>query len=337
MTTGLKIGVAGVGAIGRTHIERINQKLKGASVVAVTDVAAEHGKKIADQYGCKFFPDGHTLIASGEIDALMVTAADGYHEQYVMSAVEAEMPVFCEKPLAPEAAACKRIVDAEITGGKHLVQVGFMRRYDSGYRQLKSAIISGKYGAPLMMNCAHRNFDVPAEYDTSMAISNTMIHEIDVLRWLIGEDYDSVEVALPRSTKHTHANLIDPQVMILYSKSGVRMSVECFVNCRVGYDIQCEVCCEEGFIKLPDLAFAPLLVNASRVTPICRDWSERFIEAYNTEIQEWIDATKEKRVDGPTAWDGYVACITADTALKARESGLRQKISIPECPNFYKA
>lgn len=337
MSNVLKIGVAGVGAIGRTHIERIGNKLRGAAVVAVTDIAAEHGKKVADSYNCKFFPDGRAMAASGEIDAMVVTAADQYHEQYVMNAIEAGLPVFCEKPLAPDAAACKRVVDAEIARGEHLVQVGFMRRYDPGYRQLKQAIASGKFGAPLMMNCAHRNFEVAKDYDTPMAISNTMIHEIDVLRWLLGEDYDSVEVALPRSTKHTHDKLLDPQVLILYSKSGVRMSVECFVNCRVGYDIQCEVCCEEGFIKLPDLSTAPMLVNASRVSPICRDWSERFIEAYNTEIQEWIDAAKEKRVDGPTAWDGYVACITADAAQKARETGQRRKIELPAWPDFYKA
>ena len=68
-----------------------------------------------------------------------------------MAAIKAGKYVFCEKPLAPEADACKRIVEAEMAAGKQLVQVGFMRRYDPGYNQLKKAIDSGKYGLPLML------------------------------------------------------------------------------------------------------------------------------------------------------------------------------------------
>ena len=58
--------------------------------------------------------------------------------------------------------------------------------------------------------------------------------------------------------------------------------------------------------------------NASRVTPICKDWSARFIDAYNIEFQAWINACKENRVDGPTSWDGYVGQVTASTASIAR-------------------
>ncbi len=332
----LKIGVAGMGAIGRSHIERIANKLQGAKVVAATDVATEHGKSVAESLGLNFFPNEEKLIAEGGIDALIVTASDEYHERYVLAAVKAGIPVFCEKPLAPAADGCKRIIDAEIAGGKKLVQVGFMRRYDPGYRQLKQMVDSNEYGSPLLLHCAHRNYEVPDNYDTPMAISNSLIHEIDVLRWLISEDYESVEVSLPRKTKYAAANLQDPQILILHSKSGIRMDVEIFVNCHVGYDIQCEICCEEGFLKLPDLSAPERLVNASRIKPICRDWSERFIDAYNLEIQEWINATKEQRVDGPTAWDGYVACITADFAHQARDTQSRVKIEMPECPEFYK-
>ena len=110
-----------------------------------------------------------------------MTTADPFHEQYVMAAIKAGKYVFCEKPLAPDAAACKRIVEAEIAGGKQLVQVGFMRRYDPGYRQLKAHIDSGKFGLPLALHCVHRNYDAPG-WKTPMSVENSMIHEIDVLR-----------------------------------------------------------------------------------------------------------------------------------------------------------
>ena len=336
MSEELRIGIAGTGAIGRTHIERINTKLQGGRVVAATDASPEFGKKVAGDYGLEFFPDGAALVASGKIDALIVTAADDDHEMFVTHAVKAGMPVFCEKPLSPTAEACKRIIDLEMAGGKRLVQVGFMRRYDPGYRELKRLVDSGEFGAPLMLHCAHRNFAVGENYTTPMAISNTLIHELDVLRWLIGEDYATVEMAFPKCTKHTHAKLLDPQIMILTSASGVRMDVECHVNNRTGYDIQCEVCCEEGYLKLPDLAAVPRLVNASRATPICRDWSERFIDAYNTELQEWINSTKAGRVDGPNSWDGYAACIAGDAAQESREKKAAVPVSLPATPAFYK-
>lgn len=336
MSSELRIGIAGLGAIGRTHIHRINHTLQGAKVVATTDRASEFGEKTAASLGLPFHRDVEALLASGGIDALMVTAADPDHESYVLAAIRAGLPVFCEKPLAPDAAACWRIIEAEQKVGRKLVQVGFMRRYDPGYRELKKIVDSGTYGVPLMLHCAHRNFSVADNYDTPMAITSTLIHEIDTLRWLIGEDYASVEMVVPKSTKHTHKKLLDPQIMILTSHSGVRMDVECFVNTRVGYDIQCEVCCEEGFFKLPDLPVVSQLVNASRVTPICRDWSERFVEAYNIEIQEWIYATKAGRVDGPNAWDGLAACVTADAAQRARETRNVVKIEMPAVPAFYK-
>ncbi|MDR1745394.1 MAG: Gfo/Idh/MocA family oxidoreductase, partial [Planctomycetota bacterium] len=124
MSNELRIGIAGTGSIGKTHIERINTKLQGGRVVAATDVNPEFGKKVAGSYGLEFFANGEALVASGKIDTLIVTSADDDHEMFVAHAVRAGMPVFCEKPLSPTAEACKRIIDLETAGGKRLVQVG---------------------------------------------------------------------------------------------------------------------------------------------------------------------------------------------------------------------
>ena len=332
----LQLGLIGTGAIGRTHIERINYTLQGAKVVAVSDVMEEAGQRVAEQYGCRFFDNGEALINSPDIDAIIVTTIDQYHAQYVKEAVKTGKYVLCEKPLAPEADVCREIVDAEIAGGKQLVQVGFMRRYDRGYRQLKKHISERTYGEPLMLHCAHRNPSVPESYDTPMAVENSMIHEIDVIRWLLDEDYATAEVVFPKKTRHAHKNLQDPQIMILTTKSGVRIDVEAFVCAGYGYDIKCEICCEDGILNLPEPSNAMVRANASRITPICRDWSERFGEAYNTEFQEWIGSCKAGRVDGPSAWDGYVGQVTAAAASKARDTHTIVKIELAECPAFYK-
>jgi len=331
----LKIGLVGTGAIGRTHIERINNTLKGGKVVACSDVNVEFGKSVAAKFGCTFFSDGELMIADSGIDAVIVTTGDAYHEKYVMAAIKAGKFVFVEKPLAPEVEACKRIVDAEIDGGKQLVQVGFMRRYDPGYRQLKKTIDEKTYGEPLLLHCAHRNATSDVGWTTAMSVENSMIHEIDVLRWLLNEDYATAEVVYGKKTRNADGDIQDPQIMILTTKSGVRIDVESFVNCRYGYDIKCEIVCEEGTISLPEPANAMIRANSSRATPICSHWSQRFVEAYNVEFQEWINACIAGRVDGPTAWDGYVGQVTAKSASKARDTGTVTKIDLESCPKFY--
>ena len=80
----------------------------------------------------------------------MVTTPGQFHKDPVLAAIQAGKPVFCEKPLANSAADCKAVVDAEIASGRHLVQIGFMRRYDRGYNQVKELLDSGKFGAPLL-------------------------------------------------------------------------------------------------------------------------------------------------------------------------------------------
>lgn len=332
----LRIGIVGTGMIGRTHIERINTKLQGGRVIACADANIDFCKSVAEKYGLKAYSTGEEMINSDDIDAIIVTTIDPFHEEYVTAAVHAGKYVFCEKPLAPTPEACKRIVSAEIKGGKQLVQVGFMRRYDPGYRQLKKYIDSGKYGLPLMLHCAHRNYTADRGWKTSSSVENSMIHEIDVLRWLLGENYKTAEVVFPKTTRNSEDGVLDPQVMILTTESGVRIDVESFVNCHYGYDVRCEVVCEEGCLNLPEPANAMIRTNDSRVTPICHDWSERFPEAYNTEFQEWINACKEGHVDGPSAWDGYAGQIAAAAASKARDTQTVVEIHYDDMPDFYK-
>jgi myo-inositol 2-dehydrogenase/D-chiro-inositol 1-dehydrogenase len=261
----LKIGVVGVGAIGRTHIDRINNKLTGGRVVGCSRIMPRTlPKKIADQFGIKAYESGEAMISDPEIDAVVVTTSDPFHEQYVTEAIKAGKHVFCEKPLSPTPEACKRIVDAEMASGRHLVQVGFMRRYDPGYAQLKKMIDSRKYGAPLVLHCCHRNYDDGGVgWKTSMSVENSMIHEIDVLRWLIGENYVKTDVVFPRSSKHA-GDAKDPQIMHLITESGIYIEVESFVFSHYGYDVRCEVVCEEGTLNLPEPPYA--MVRCKRCT-----------------------------------------------------------------------
>lgn len=319
----LQIGVIGTGAIGQDHIRRITQTLSGARVVAVTDIHADNARSVVDRYAlqAEVYPDGHALIASPQVQAVLVTSWGPTHEEFVLAAIAAGKPVFCEKPLATTAEGCLRIVKAEAQAGKRLVQVGFMRPYDAGYRALKQVIDTQQIGEPLIVHCAHRNPEVGDSYTTDMAITDTVIHEIDVLRWLLNDDYASVQVVYPKKTRKASSHLADPQIILMETVKGVRIDVEVFVNAQYGYDIQCEVVGETGIARLPEPSGIPMRSKALNATPILTDWKQRFIAAYDVELQDFIRAAAQGTATGPSAWDGYAAAVTADACVQAQKTG----------------
>jgi myo-inositol 2-dehydrogenase/D-chiro-inositol 1-dehydrogenase len=328
----LKLGVIGTGAIGQEHIRRCSKVLQGATVVAVSDINVDGARETLRRLDlqAEVYADGFEVINSPDVDAVLVTSWDPTHEAFTLAAVAAGKPVFCEKPLALSAEGCRRIVDAEIEHGKRLVQVGFMRPYDAGYRALKKVIVDGEIGEPLMLHCAHRNPTVPESYITS-----TLIHELDVLRWLTDDDFKSVQVVYPRVTSKTHARLKDPQIVLFETQKGVRIDVEVFVNCAYGYDIQCEVVGENGIARLPEPSSVQLRKDARLSTSILTDWKDRFIDAYDVELQAFINDVHAGQLTGPSAWDGFAASVAADACLKAQNSGIIETVEMPPRPEFY--
>lgn len=336
-STPLRLGVIGTGAIGRDHIRRCSHTLLNSAVVAVTDIDLAQAARVIDELAiaAEIYPDGHALIAAAEVNAILVTSWGPTHEAFVLAAIAAGKPVFCEKPLAVSADGCQRIVEAEIAHGSRLVQVGFMRPYDEGYRALKSVIDSGAIGEPLMLHCAHRNPSVPAHYQTDMAITDTLIHELDVLRWLLADDYKTVQVVFPRKTSKALEHLRDPQVVLIETVKGTRIDVEVFVNCQYGYDIQCEVVGELGIARLPEPTSVQLRSQAKLSTTILMDWKDRFIGAYDVELQAFIDGVRGERLTGPSAWDGFAAAVAADACITAQQSGAIVNLGLPQRPAFY--
>jgi myo-inositol 2-dehydrogenase/D-chiro-inositol 1-dehydrogenase len=334
----VRVGVIGVGMIGQDHIRRVTQVLSGASVVAVTDVDSEVAKKVADGIpgGATVHTNGQSLISDDSVDAVVVCSWGPTHEEYVLASIAADKPVFCEKPLATTQEACLRVIEAEVAAGHRLVQVGYMRRYDESYRALKSAVESGVVGLPLMMHCTHRNPAVPAYYEADSAISDTAVHEIDMVRWLFNEEIVATSTLYPRRSRNGGA-LADPMILLLEMASGIVVDVEVSVNIRYGYDIRGEVVGENGTVALGEASPIVLRVNGGVTNKIPADWRERFIRAYDVEFQEWIDGLRLGAPLGPTSWDGYAAAVVSDAALKARHTGTRVSVSLPDKPALYAA
>ena len=332
----LRLGVIGTGNIGQDHIRRITQALSGAKVVAVNDIDGERAQKVAQGIGGRAEATGQAVIAGADVDAVLVTSFGATHEEFVLAAIKAGKPVFCEKPLATTAAACKRILDAEVAFGKRLVQVGFMRRYDAGSRMLKALVDQGGIGAPLIAHCAHRNPAVGDDYTTDMAITDTAIHEIDTMRWLLDDEYVSAQVVYPKKTGRASKHLADPQIVMLETATGIRIDVEVFVNAVYGYDIQCELVGETGVARLPEPASVLLRQEARLGIELLTDWKKRFIASYDVELQEWINSVAAGRISGPSSWDGYAAAVTADACVESQGNGRIIPIRLGAKPALYK-
>lgn len=332
----LKVGVIGTGMIGQDHIRRITHVLAGAEVVAVSDANADVAHEVAAGLkSATVHATGKELITDPNVDAVIVTSSGPTHEEYVVASIEAGKPVFCEKPLATTTGACRNIIDAEVAHSSRLVQVGFMRRYDAAYRALKNCIDSGAIGAPLMYYSGHRNPAVPESYTKDMAIVDTAVHDFDVTRWLLGEEFAAIRVVAARPNSHG-GELLDPLLMILETESGVLVNVETSVNIRYGYDIRGEVVGEDGTAALADRG-PVILRRANHVgVAVPADWRERFIDAYDNEFQEWINAVAAgEGATGPSSWDGYAAQVVCDAGVNALHSGERIAIELGDKPALY--
>ena len=259
----LSVGVIGTGSIGTDHVHRLTRQVAGSRVAAVFDVATERAAAVAAGAGAVACASAEEVIAHPDVDAVVIASPGDAHAEQVLACLAAGKPVLCEKPLAQTAADALRVVTAEAALGRRLVQVGFMRRYDQAYRELKAGLDSGEVGEPLLLHCVHRNASAAPGFTSEMSLTDSVVHEVDATRWLLGEELVAATVVAVRPSPLVGAGIRDPQLVLLETASGVLVDVESFVNCRYGYDVRCEVVGSLGTVSL-ETPVAGLLTVAGR-------------------------------------------------------------------------
>ncbi|MFJ4774948.1 Gfo/Idh/MocA family protein [Streptomyces sp. NPDC088762] len=332
----LAIAVIGTGKMGTDHVRRIGRTVGGARVVAVADPDGDRVKEVAAALdGAGAYTDPAAAIAAPGVQAVLIASPGPAHEEAIGQALARELPVLCEKPLSPDPAGALRILEAEQRLGRRLVQVGFMRRYDAEYERLKELLDAGGIGRPLFLHCRHRNASSPSFFTSDMLISDSVVHEVDAARWLLGQEITAVTVLSPTPTAAAPEGLRDPRLVLLETSGGAVVDVEIFVNCGFGYQVQCEAVGEAGSARIGD-GHAMVVQAAGRWGgAIDQDFTVRFADAYDRQLRGWVAAAARGRVAGPDAWDGYAAAAVSEAGLTAARSGARTLVELAERPALY--
>jgi len=321
----LRIAVLGVGMMGADHVARIGSRIAGARVTVVNDFVTEKAEQLAATIpGCRAIADPLDAIADGEVDAVVLATPGTTHEKQLLACLEHGKPVMCEKPLTTDVATSLEVVKREAELGKRLIQVGFMRRFDAEYVELKALLNDGALGTPLVMHCVHRNAEVPPNFDSSMIVKDSLVHEVDVTRFLFEEEITSIQVIRPAANPHAPQGLQDPQIAIFQTASGKHVDVEVFVTTGVAYEVRTEVVGDRGSAMIGlDVGLVRKSAPGHWGGQITPSFKERFGLAYDVEIQRWVDAVRSGvNVDGPGAWDGYAAAAVCAAGVASLESGL---------------
>jgi myo-inositol 2-dehydrogenase/D-chiro-inositol 1-dehydrogenase len=316
--------------MGASHVGTLAAGVPAAQVTRVFDMDTRRAEDVAGAVGGEASASAEALIADPDVDAIVIASPDFTHADLAIAAIGAGKHVLCEKPLAVTADDARRVVDAEVTAGRRFVQVGFNRRFDPGFQDLKSSIVDGSLGDVRVLHGIHRNASNSTSTDDAGLVTGSMIHEFDTFRWLLDGEIVGIRVESPIAE-----GFRDPQVATLWTDGGQMITVEVFVNAGYGYDVRVEVVGTGGSASLEPRTPVVRRIAGHGGSTIGSDFVAHFIESYRLELAAWADAAVRHEVVGASAWDGYVANLVAASGVVALHSGAREWVDVPQRPELY--
>ncbi|RBM21385.1 Gfo/Idh/MocA family protein [Streptomyces sp. PT12] len=333
----LGVAVIGAGSMGADHVRRIDRLISGARVAAVADVDGDRAAALADGIdGCSAHTDPGAAIAAPGVGAVLIASPGPAHEETLLMALERDLPILCEKPMTPDAAGALRVAEAEEKLGHRRVQVGFMRRYDAEYLRLARLLADRELGRPLLLHCRHRNVSVPPYFTDAHLVNDSVSHEFDAARWLLGQEITAVRVHRPAAGSAPEGGLNDPQLVVFETDGGVLVDVEIFGNCGFGYQVQAEAVCERGTARIGEAHGLTTNAAGRWGGSIDQGYLSRFADAYDREVRAWVDATRRGQTTGPGVWDGYAVAAACEAGVEAQRTGRRVAVEMAERPPFYR-
>ncbi|MEZ4726245.1 MAG: Gfo/Idh/MocA family oxidoreductase [Caldilineaceae bacterium] len=331
----INIGVIGTGGMGGRHVRNLTNEVAGAQVVALMDVDQARLQDVAVACGATHtFTDGNALINHPAVDAVLIAAPDRFHASLTQACIAVGKPVFCEKPLAMTADEAYKVIEAEVAGGRRLVQLGFMREYDPAHVRVKQMIDSGQLGQAVAFRGVHINPPTPEARQVAEVITNSVVHDIHSARWLMNDEivrvYTSFVPCAPDQPDTAQVVLVQ-----LHYRNGAIGQIECNADSGYGYEVDVKMTGTTGAVQTTSLQSALVSRSNQRGQWVEEDWLQRFETAYIIEAKAWINALQKGQTTGPSAWDGYVAMLVADACIESVRSGQAVAVNIPATPAIY--
>jgi predicted dehydrogenase len=276
------------------------------------DVVASFADRVG---GAKTYVDYHDLLLDPNVQAVIITTPTSTHRDVVIAAAAAGKAIFCEKPTALTLSATDEMIEA-VEKAHVMFQVGFMRRFDSGYAAAKRQIEAGAIGDPVVIRSIGRDpFRTSLEY-ANPAVSGGLIldmaiHDFDLLRWLMGDEVQRVytEVAsLVYPELQKVGDVDNAMINVRFEKGGLG-NVEVSRTANYGYDIQCNVIGTKGALQIGYLQETPVLI----LTPegarhdVVPHFPQRFGNAYTTQIAHFVECLRDDKQPSVTHIDARAA------------------------------
>ena len=315
----IRIAQFGAGRIGQVHGPNLTASGR-FELVAVSDPVAAAAAALAEKLGCGV-RSPEEVFGDASIDAVLIASSTDTHAELIEAAVRSGKAAFCEKPIHLDSARARACLDVVAENAGRLA-MGFNRRFDPNFAELKSKLDAGQIGATEMVSLVSHDAEPPwPEYVkvSGGLFRDMMIHDFDIARWLLGEE--PVEVFASGSV------LIDPAIgeagdvdsaMVIMRTAGGKL---CHINCSrrnaSGYDQRVEVHGSEGKLKLDNVPSNTVSVESDRgsqADPPPNFFVERYADSYRLELDTFADGIESGDFESPTGTDGLNALLLADAA-----------------------
>lgn len=335
----MRIGFLGVGRIGSSHAAVVARHPDVGSVV-FGDLDPARARAAATRFAAEgvavtAVEAVDDVIAAG-VDALVIATATDSHAELIIAGIEAGLPVFCEKPVAPDVAGTLAVRDAISSSDGAPVQIGFQRRFDAGYAAARAALQAGELGELRRVHAVTADAAPPpaAYIRTSGGIyRDCLIHDFDIVRWVTA--HEIVDVTAQGANRGAaffgEAGDVDETVVLLTLDDGTLGTVHGSRYNGGGYDVRLEVAGTGGTLAvgLDDhaaLRSAEPGVGFPHGTPHATFW-ERFAPAYAAEIGAFVELVSDGGPSPCTVDDALEALYVAEAATLSRLEGRRVEIA----------
>jgi myo-inositol 2-dehydrogenase/D-chiro-inositol 1-dehydrogenase len=321
----MKIGLLGAGRIGALHTDMLAKDPR-VDEILVGDADPERAEEVAGKVGGKAGPI-EAVFEAGP-DAVVIAASTPAHAPLIRAAVEANIPAFCEKPIALGLEETVEIV-REVEAAGAILQIGFQRRFDAGYAEARRLVETGALGTIYSLRLAtHDPEPPPEEYIPASGgiFRDLHIHDFDILRWLTGGE--AKEVYATGSVRNfdffaDHGD-VDTSAALIEMKDGVVAVLTGGRHDPLGYDVRAEIFGSRDSIAVGVDRRTPLRSVEPGISPSEKEaypnFQDRFLEAYTAEMEHFLALVRGEADNPCTAADALEAlriAMAADLSLVA--------------------